>query len=454
MQSDYLNNNNIAAIFFARETVRNIAGMSDISRLIQTARLAGIAPIIIVAEDKDRLENLQPLNVEKDIQVVAVGTDDEQQVLRSISLEMERVVIAHTEVAIDPQYFVRMVEIDFTPDCDVLLAVTDGHRPDHPVTDMVTLSGNCVIAVGDGPDYFTGVALAPARVAASMSGGLLNAAHALQSIVIDAVAAGRARCMPLGFGHASVIMSAEDVKKVEYTLVRAVAKNSDGLVSRNINRYFSAAITRQLLSLPVSPNTLSFISLGIGLTAGAVMAVGSSEAFVLGALLYQLNSAFDGCDGELARLRFQTSEFGGWLDTTLDHVGNTAFAAGIAFGIYRIEPNLVHFLAGWFIVIGVATLPWLVYRRTNIGRSNSNINGYGKSLVEHLPEASKLGRIARLVTEVARRDSYALLFLVFACLGLSSWIYWGLVIGVAAHIPTLLLPVPSVEEPTSGTPGS
>jgi CDP-L-myo-inositol myo-inositolphosphotransferase len=51
---------------------------------------------------------------------------------------------------------------------------------------------------------------------------------------------------------------------------------------------------------------------------------------IAGFLLVNLSSIIDGVDGELARLRFQFSTTGQWLDTIADDLGNVAYASGTA----------------------------------------------------------------------------------------------------------------------------
>ncbi|MBW2005204.1 MAG: CDP-alcohol phosphatidyltransferase family protein, partial [Deltaproteobacteria bacterium] len=46
--------------------------------------------------------------------------------------------------------------------------------------------------------------------------------------------------------------------------------------------------------------------------------LGGYSNLVIGTLLAHLSSVIDGCDGEIARLKFQVTEFGGWFDAVLD----------------------------------------------------------------------------------------------------------------------------------------
>ena len=71
------------------------------------------------------------------------------------------------------------------------------------------------------------------------------------------------------------------------------------------------------------------MSVLIGL-AGAAFFVSPRPALQFtGALLFLLHSILDGCDGELARLKFQESRFGGVLDFWGDNVVHSAVFASM-----------------------------------------------------------------------------------------------------------------------------
>ena len=50
-------------------------------------------------------------------------------------------------------------------------------------------------------------------------------------------------------------------------------------------------------------------------------------------------SIIDGCDGEVARLKFMKSKWGGYLDANLDKYVDTAVIAGMSLGYLRVTGN-------------------------------------------------------------------------------------------------------------------
>jgi phosphatidylglycerophosphate synthase len=70
----------------------------------------------------------------------------------------------------------------------------------------------------------------------------------------------------------------------------------------------------------------------------------------VGALLFLLHSIVDGCDGELARLKFQESRYGGLLDFWGDNVVHVAIFGCIAIG-WALSAG-----ATWPLWIGAAAI--------------------------------------------------------------------------------------------------
>src|SRR2546429_9887154 len=86
----------------------------------------------------------------------------------------------------------------------------------------------------------------------------------------------------------------------------------------------SLAPTRLLASTSVTPYMMTLTSVAVGL-AGAPFFLGEAPALQLtGAMLFLAHSVLDGCDGELARLKFQQSRRGAILDFWGDNTVHVA----------------------------------------------------------------------------------------------------------------------------------
>ena len=96
--------------------------------------------------------------------------------------------------------------------------------------------------------------------------------------------------------------------------------------------------------LGFSPDALTVVGFGIVLAAAFAAAAGQ---WVLTALILIFGTLFDGLDGTLARATGKTSDFGAFLDSTMDRAGEAVIYAGIAAGAA---------VNGKTEVIGLATL--------------------------------------------------------------------------------------------------
>jgi phosphatidylglycerophosphate synthase len=126
----------------------------------------------------------------------------------------------------------------------------------------------------------------------------------------------------------------DDCIAAEKKLERWLVKPTDGVFAR-MNRRISIPISRSLIQFPISPNMVSLIVLGISLVASGCFALGGYRYMLMGALLGVLTSILDGCDGEVARLKLQVSDFGCWLDTMCDYLYYVTTFAGITIGLVR-----------------------------------------------------------------------------------------------------------------------
>ena len=135
-------------------------------------------------------------------------------------------------------------------------------------------------------------------------------------------------------------------------LDRLRAKPNDGPVSRYLNRPLSIWISKRLVRYPISPNQISLFSFVWSLIAAGLFALGSYSALVLGGILAQFASIIDGCDGEVARLTYQSSDYGGWLDAVLDRYADAFLLFGLTWHLYATGGDGLVLLVGFMAIIG------------------------------------------------------------------------------------------------------
>ena len=130
-----------------------------------------------------------------------------------------------------------------------------------------------------------------------------------------------------------------------------LVKPTDGIFAR-FNRRISIPISRQLIKLPITPNMVSLFTLGVSFLAGAFFALGGYRNMAMGAVLGVSASILDGCDGEVARLKLQESEFGCWLETVCDYLYYLFMFAGMTIGLLRSTGSRFFLYTGCLLLVG------------------------------------------------------------------------------------------------------
>lgn len=117
-----------------------------------------------------------------------------------------------------------------------------------------------------------------------------------------------------------------DLARAGRLLRRSLPRDTDGPVSRMLNRRISVPTSWLLSRFRPSPDALSVLSFLVGV-AGAILLGRGRGAW--GAVLVQMCSILDGVDGEIARLSLRAGPRGTLWDGFLDRLGDAAICAGL-----------------------------------------------------------------------------------------------------------------------------
>jgi len=145
-----------------------------------------------------------------------------------------------------------------------------------------------------------------------------------------------------------------EIARLEPEIYRGLGTRDDGLLDRAVNRRVSRVLTRWFVRRPITPNQVSLLSLAVGLLSAWVFWSPSPFWAALGLLLYEASVILDHADGEIARLKFLESAWGGHLDFAIDtvvHVALTLAMADIASRLTGLEELLA---VGAVAALGVA----------------------------------------------------------------------------------------------------
>ncbi len=146
----------------------------------------------------------------------------------------------------------------------------------------------------------------------------------------------------------------KDIKFAEKKLLKNLSKPADGILSKKFNRKVSTFITRFLVKTPITPNMISVLIPVLAILTFFLLSKGTYPWLIYGGLMIQFLSIIDGCDGEIARLKFMKSSFGAWLDPILDRYVDMILIAGMAYGYWHATSNnLILFMAVMVIFVDV-----------------------------------------------------------------------------------------------------
>jgi phosphatidylglycerophosphate synthase len=428
------------AVLFALEAPEaRIAGLPSLERLVLTAQTAGCRRVTVVSPTPGAARALiRPTSLEHlEVRIVSPGSAEEGAALARIAAAGQPFLVAHTALALSPG---ALAALCARAGAEPAALVAAGPPPTHPFAIGVRQDKNDSLAGGpEALTHLVGVALLPAVCAVTLAGGLDHAAQTLRALTVEQ--AGRAPLRAVTLDGESVAWARNDAERrvARWALVRTTAKASDGIVSHHLNRRLSGALTVLLLDTRVTPNAFTLVPLLLGLGAGWALVQGTHATCVLGALLYHLSSTFDGTDGELARLKFQGSRLGEWLDSVCDQIANLTFAATLPIGLLRRQPD--DRLTLWLALIvfgGLITLVPTLFLASRRHSNAANMSSLSRSVYDGT-RGSFASHLVRLGGPVLRRDFYAFFFFLLALVGAEAAILPLLTLGLVAYLPIAAL---------------
>ncbi len=210
-----------------------------------------------------------------------------------------------------------------------------------------------------------------------------------------------------------------DRKAAIHFLFGLVRKAQDTWLIRTVNRRVSYPFTRLLLPTTISPNMISIAVFIIGAIGCWVLAQPTYLGGVVGTLLVLFAGYLDGCDGEIARIRLESSQLGAWIDTIADEVTTVLFLIGSGLHVYR---QLGDPWIGWSIVIGTigAVLSiYIIYYYLIVVAHSGNSQDY----------PSSQGGIASVLRVVVQRNIINLAAVAFALINRIDTLYFLTTLG-------------------------
>jgi CDP-L-myo-inositol myo-inositolphosphotransferase len=144
----------------------------------------------------------------------------------------------------------------------------------------------------------------------------------------------------------------EDYKRARKLMLKNLVKITDGLVSKYLNRPISIRLSSYLVNTNLTPNMISFFSFLLCCVSAIFYILGTYLNVLIGGILAQISSIIDGCDGEIARLKFQESEYGAWFDAVLDRYVDALVIFGMSYGGWLVGGGVKYWIWGIIALVG------------------------------------------------------------------------------------------------------
>ncbi|PKN27739.1 MAG: hypothetical protein CVU65_01315 [Deltaproteobacteria bacterium HGW-Deltaproteobacteria-22] len=319
-------------------------------------------------------------------------------------------------------------------------------RPGHGAKGGTSSDG--FLDVGD--EQWTGVAFFPAAVRAELVKSLGNDSESgdIQTIHARLDKEKTWKKSSEG-GFFRKIRDRRDVRDAERLLFHSLRKPQDGLIARTFNRPLSLPVSRLLAHTHLTPNQLTVLNAGFAVAAALVLFLGHPVfgwglwlSGALGGLLIQACSVYDGCDGEIARVKFQYSHLGDWLDTIFDDICNCLFFAGVAAWSYQYTGHTYFIWMGLAAFVGqwIANVVMYYYLIKVAGTGNNQDYQLGSP---DKPGGGLVGRILNKLKYLTKRDFHLFTFMILGFAGL-LWV-GAYFIFVSAMIAATILSIQHVQ---------
>jgi len=338
-----------------------VLGIPLIERVIRSAMEAGADDFYVVAGYRGGIVRsfLNHLASRLDISITSINNDEWEKenglsVLKAREYLDKPFLLLMSDHLFDPSIARKLIEIPLS-DNEIVLCVdtnTSNSLIDLQDVTRIKTDGEKILDIGknltDFNGFDTGIFLcSPAIFYALEQSASQNDDNTLSGAVKVLAAKGNAKAFKIS-GHfwidvddSAVLCMAENA-----LLTRLRDKQNDGPVSRYINRPFSVMISRKLVKTGITPNQISLLSFFCSMLAAGLFSLKGYPALLIGGISAQFASVIDGCDGEVARLKFLSSEYGGWLDAVLDRYADAFLLFGLTWHAY------MHDMKGQILVIG------------------------------------------------------------------------------------------------------
>lgn len=412
-----------------------VAGLTLIERAILSAKKAGIVEFVIVIGYKGDVirKKLEKRQAKLGVSIQFVENPDwtksnGHSVLKAREYLTDDFVLMMSDHVFDWKILTGLVNEKIRPG-EVILAVDRRISEvfDLPDATKVKTSEGAIVSIGKEIPHYdaidTGLFLCSPGIFPALEKACEDGGGSLSEAMRILASQGKAKTATIKPLFWQDVDTPESLKQAEKVLFGSVLKETDGFISKNINRRISTLISRVFVKTPLTPNQITWSALVIGLLSGFLVSLGTPWEVAIGGILFQFASIYDGCDGEIAKLKLASSKFGEWLDTVCDNVTYIAFFAGVAVGAYRQGQGAlgpIGFLMGFGILMTLGSMYLHLVKNTDSGSLVTVQKHIARGLEDD--DQSFIVKALGKLKFMMKRDFFALFFMVLCLFNKLDWI--------------------------------
>jgi CDP-L-myo-inositol myo-inositolphosphotransferase len=360
-----------------------ILGVPLIERVIRSAMKGGADEFVVITgyQGEQVSDFCQPLAKRLGIQITLIHNDDWTKengfsVLKARDSLTEPFLLLMADHLFDPA-IIHSLQAQILSDGEVLLAVdTDQNNPLIDMDDVtkVHIKDGSILTIGKTIDDFnafdTGIFLCtPAIFDALERACEIHKDTSLSAAIRVLAEKNKAKSVQTEAFWIDVDDEAAYQKAEKTMLDTMQGKGNDGPVSKWLNRPISIRISKYLVDFDITPNQISLVSFLLSVLAAGLFAVGNYGLLALGGIIAQFASIIDGSDGEVARLKYLSSDYGGWFDAVLDRYADAFLLFGLTWYVYSQDLSQWDLVIGFIAIIGSFMLSYTADKYDNLMKS-------------------------------------------------------------------------------------
>jgi CDP-L-myo-inositol myo-inositolphosphotransferase len=278
----------------------------------------------------------------------------------------------------------------------------------------------------------TGLFYFPAEYGKMVKERSVAGAHSVSGIIQHFIDGDGVRAVALDNAMWQDVDDPSMKQEAERRLMKMLIRPEDGWVSRNINRWLSTRLSFKLANYGLHPNAVTTLVFLLTLLGAWFAASGVHQSIVIGALIFQLASILDGCDGELARLTFRTSRFGAWYERFSGDLRYIIFFEALGISAWKATGVDLYLFAVWilaalalYMLAQISTFAWKHRHDTSaaLGLLKPSRTNFPSNLLDNFFHVWR---------EINKQDVIAFVTFLFCIVWLYQAMFWLALLGTTA----------------------